>query len=109
MSNKNKPELSTMMDTKFFNLTFRRSPAVVSRKIAGEYILVPLSQGQGGESLFTLNETGARIWELLEGSLSGKDIAAALVEEFEVSDDKAEADVLEFLGQMQTAGVIEVS
>jgi hypothetical protein len=88
--------------------TFHRSDAVVSRKIAGEYILVPLSQGQGGEALYTLNEIGARIWELLESGSTGRAIAAVLVEEYEVDLEQAEADVGELLEQMQAAGVIEV-
>ena len=43
----------------------------MARQIAGEYILVPIRQSAGEvESIYTLNEVGTRIWELLDGQRS---------------------------------------
>ena len=47
---------------------FCHDPNIVDRNIAGEVILVPIRNNVGDlESIYTLNETAARIWELLDG------------------------------------------
>ena len=47
---------------------FQKDPNIVSRKIADEVILVPIRHNVGDlESIYTLNEVGARIWELVDG------------------------------------------
>jgi hypothetical protein len=87
---------------------FRRNENVVSRKIVDELILVPIRQNVADmESLYTLNEVGARVYELIDGERSVRDICAAIVEEFEVSSDKAEADVTEFLEKLISIRSIE--
>ena len=44
--------------------SFVKDPNIVSRKIAGEVILVPIRKNVGDlESIYTLNEVAARIWE----------------------------------------------
>jgi len=56
---------------------------------------------------YTLNETGARIWELFEG---GEDVAAVvrvLLEEFEVDTAQAEACVADFLAELRSEGLLE--
>ena len=48
---------------------FQRDSSIVSRKIADEVILVPIRRRIGEvECLYTLNEAGARIWELIDGT-----------------------------------------
>ena len=48
--------------------TYQQDPSIVSREIAGEVILVPIRNNVGDlESIYTLNETAARIWALLDG------------------------------------------
>ena len=59
------------------------------------------------ESLYTLNEVGARVYSLIDGERSVRDICAAIVEEFEVSDDEAETDVREFLEKLISIKSIE--
>ena len=47
---------------------YQKSPDIVSRKIVDGMILVPIRRRVGEvESLYTLNEVGARIWELIDG------------------------------------------
>ena len=59
------------------------------------------------ESLFTLNEVGARVYELIDGERSVRDICAAIVEEFEVEPEEAQTDVTEFLEKLLSIGSIE--
>ena len=47
---------------------YAKDPNMVFRDIEGEMILVPIRRRTADlESIYTLNETGARIWELLDG------------------------------------------
>ena len=62
---------------------------MVFRKIGDECILVPIRQGVGDlESIYTLNETAARIWELLDGTAKGIEIRDKIIEEFDVTRKK---------------------
>jgi Coenzyme PQQ synthesis protein D (PqqD) len=79
----------------------------VTRAIAGELIVVPITAGVGDlDSIYTLNEVGAAIWELIDGTTSVEGIVAAVAREFEVGNDLAKADVLEFVTSLAEAGLI---
>ena len=59
----------------FLEQRYRKDESVVSRKIADEVILVPIRKNVGDlESIYTLDEVGARIWELIDGIRSLADI-----------------------------------
>lgn len=74
------------------------SPSVVSRRTGNEYVLVPVTANIADmDSVYTLNETGAFIWDLIDGQKSLNEISNALKTEFEVEEDKALSDVLEFV------------
>ena len=90
-----------------FETAYEKSPNIVSRKIAEETVLVPIRQTLGEDpSIFTLNEVGARIWDLIDGNRSIQDICEAVVAEFEVDPSLAQKDVLGLLGQLQESGII---
>jgi hypothetical protein len=80
---------------------FARSERVVGRRIAGEYVLVPIvGHGAQVDAIFNLNRVGAFIWERLDGSTPGRAIVAALVDRYEVTRQQAEADYREFLAKL---------
>jgi hypothetical protein len=86
---------------------FVKDPSIVSRKIADEFILVPIRQRAGEvESIYTLNDAAARVWELLDGERRVDEIRDQIVAEFEVSPEEAEADVVEFLRQLEAVGAV---
>jgi hypothetical protein len=62
------------------NTIYAISDDVVAREIEGEIIIVPLVAGIGDleDELFTLNETGKAIWELLDGRRSLQEVAREL-------------------------------
>lgn len=89
---------------------FVRDPDFVFRRIADEVILVPVRRNMGDlESIYSLNETAARVWELFDGQRTLGDILDVLVAEFEVAPDTAEADLRSLLGQLTEAGAIQPS
>ncbi len=81
---------------------YKKSDSIVFRKIADEFILVPIRQNVGDlESISTLNEVAARIWELIDGKMKVREIKDKIVEEFEVTPQQAEKDIIEYLQQLE--------
>jgi hypothetical protein len=81
---------------------------IVAREIAGETILVPVRNRVGDlNSIFTLNEVGALIWELIGARASGRHIIDAMSKEFDVPRAEAERDALEFIASLEAAGLVE--
>ena len=63
----------------FLERCYQKDQAVVSRKIADEVILVPIRKNVGDlESIYNLDEVGARIWELIDGKKKIKEIKFVL-------------------------------
>ena len=86
----------------FLEKVYKKSDSIVSRKIADEFILVPIRQNVGDlESIYTLNETAARIWELIDGRTKVREMKERIVEEFEVTPEEAEKDIIEHLQQLE--------
>jgi methyltransferase-like protein len=78
-----------------------QSVAVVTRKTGNEYVLVPITNNIADmNSVYTLNETGAFIWEQIDGKRSIEEIIAALTAEYEIDNKNAEEDVLSFVENM---------
>jgi hypothetical protein len=91
----------------FLERVFKKSDAVVFRKIGDEYIFVPIRQEVGDlESLYTLNATAARIWELLDGTAKGTEIRDKIIEEFDVTTEEAEEDLVHHLKELESIKAI---
>lgn len=54
-----------------------------------------------------LNEVGAQIWTLADGSRSVREIAASVASVYQVSPAEAEADTVEFLRELFEKALIE--
>jgi hypothetical protein len=86
---------------------FARSERVVGRRVAGEFILVPLvGRGADLDSIFNLNRVGAFVWERLDGSVCGAEIVARMVEHFEIDEPAAASDYGQFIDQLQAIGAV---
>ena len=93
------------------NTIYAVSDDVVAREIEGEIIIVPLVAGIGDleDELFTLNETGKAIWELLDGRRSLQEVTRELSERYTAEPEKIQTDVLGLVGELLRRGmVIEV-
>jgi methyltransferase-like protein len=77
------------------------SSSIVTRKTGNEYVLVPITNNIADmNSVYTLNETGAYIWELIDGQKNVEEIITALTEEYDIDKQNAEADVFTFIDNM---------
>ncbi|MCH7656722.1 MAG: PqqD family protein [Bacteroidetes bacterium] len=78
------------------------SPDIVPRKTGDEYVLVPVSNNIADmDSVYTLNETGAFIWERLDGKSDLASIIRCMQSEFEVDAETAKSDLLSFISEMK--------
>jgi len=92
----------------YLRTCFKKDPDVVWRKIADEFVLVPVRRKLGDlENLFTLNEVGARIWEVIDGKKKVWEIKRILCREFKAEETVMEKDLIEFLQQLEKIGMIE--
>ena len=89
------------------NQRYQRHANFVFRRIEDETILVPIKDNVGDMgSIYNLNETGALVWELLDGQKTLGDIRDTVMEQFEVSTQEAQADIYEFIGQLETIDAV---
>ncbi|MBN1260705.1 MAG: PqqD family protein [Anaerolineae bacterium] len=89
------------------DVVFQQDPSIVSRNIAGETVLVPIRRSAGDlDSIYALNETAARIWELVDGQRPLRAILDTVIAEFEVAPEMATADLLELVAQLEEVGAL---
>src|SRR5208282_1484375 len=86
---------------------FIRSRTVVSRRVAGETLIVPV-RGKVGDlaSIYSFNQTGSLIWQLLETPKTLPDLIKAVEQEYAVGYEQAEQDVKQFLQDTLSAGLV---
>ncbi len=78
------------------------------RNIAGAEIVVPVGKTAiEFNGMITLNETGAFIWDCLQKETTEQEITAKLLEEYDVSEQKAAEDVSKFVTMLRENGLIE--
>jgi hypothetical protein len=87
---------------------YQRSESIVSRRIAGEAVLVPIRNQVGAlDSIYALNETAALVWDSLDGTLSLRQALARVTAEFEVDEVTAAQDLLELVADLVRIGALE--
>ena len=57
--------------------------------------------------MITLNEVGAFLWKKLETGADEASLIAAILDEYEVDEARAETDVKAFIGKLREAGVLD--
>ena len=86
-----------------------RSQAMVSRRVAGETLIVPV-RGKVGDlaSIYSFNQTGSLIWQSMESPKTLPELINAVQQEYAVAYEQAEQDVKQFLEDTLSAGLIEM-
>lgn len=89
------------------NRQYGKKENIVFRKISDEAVLVPIKDNVGDMGfIYNLNEVGAFVWEHLDGKNQLLDIKQMMLEEFEVSSQKAEEDLWDFVEQLREINAI---
>ncbi|HEV3217121.1 MAG TPA: PqqD family protein [Vicinamibacterales bacterium] len=78
----------------------------VTRRIGGETILVPVTAEVADlDSVYTLNEVGSFVWDLIDGRRSAQAIAEAVSAEYDVAIEQATLDVDELVTALEAKGL----
>jgi hypothetical protein len=93
--------------SEILGIRYERHPEVVFRTIAHEAILVPTwRQTADFENLYALSDTGAQIWQLIDGKRSLAEVCDRMIEEYDADADRIVADVTEFVQHLESVGVV---
>ncbi len=89
--------------------SYRRRGETVSRRIAGESLLVPVRGAAANlQRVYALNPVAERVWEeLREGEHSFDALLAAVLADFEVDRETAARDLAEFMAALEGEGLVE--
>src|ERR1700739_3747666 len=87
---------------------FIRNQEVVSRKIDGELIIVPIRSGVGDlNSLYTLNSVGSVLWDFMTEGHTIPEMVQRICDEFEVTALQAQQDIESFLNSLMEEKLIQ--
>jgi PqqD family protein of HPr-rel-A system len=81
----------------------RRAAGISSATVHDETVLLDTRQGK----YFTLNPTGAAIWDLLAEPRSLTELRTALLERFDVDAETLSEDLSGLLGDLRRNGLID--
>ena len=56
---------------------------------------------------YSLNKVGARLWVLTDGSKTIADLAGLITQEFDISQEQAEVDIIELAEQLEKEGLVQ--
>ena len=75
---------------------------VLARQVGGETVMLDLAKG----AYFGLDPVGARMWQLLAGGKTLVEVCDAIVEEYDVSRDAVEQDLLGLVADLMAQGLL---
>ena len=75
----------------------RRQESVITQQVEGQTILLRVDDG----GYYAIDEVGAAIWALCDGSRSVGEIVIELTTEFDASEATIQGDVLEFVQDLR--------
>ena len=89
-------------------IRFKASEDMLLRKIAGEYLLIPVGPlALKVHGMVTLSESGYLIWQQLQIESDITELTDAILAEYEVSQETAKGDVRAFLKKLDDLGALE--
>jgi len=80
----------------------RQRDGLLSQRAADTRVLLDPADGR----YFALDEVSGRIWDLCDGTRTVAQLVATLCAEYEAPAETVEADVMEFLGELATDGLV---
>jgi len=87
---------------------FVRNKNFIFRQIVEEMVLVPIRQNVADlDSIYTLNELGAFIWERLETPTSAAELQDDILEDFDVDAATVQSDLAIFMEELERIDAVE--
>lgn len=90
------------------NTVPRKKDDLLTRRIAGETIVVPIRGKLADmQNIFAVNVVAEFVWERMDGQRTLDQIAREVAEHFDVGESQARSDVLEFVDELSEANLID--
>lgn len=87
---------------------YSKNPDYVQRDVAGECILVPIRRSlTESNSIYVLNDTGAALWNRIDGKRSVQAIAEEFVQEYDVALDQLHRDFETLLADLRSIHAVD--
>lgn len=81
---------------------YEKKSQFAARTVGAEKVLVPLKQSIAHmNTMYTLNEVGAYIWDSIHAQSTEEELISAIVDEFDIDRETSRHDVLQFIENMQ--------
>lgn len=81
----------------------------VLRQVAGLWVVLPLAEETVNfNGMMKLNDCGALLWKQLERGCELDELVDAVLAEYRVTREQAQADAAEFLEKLSKAGCLEL-
>ena len=80
----------------------------IVRSVAGSNVVVPTGSARVDfNGIMTLNETGMLLWDKLTNGAEKDELLKAIVNEYDIDEATAAADIDLFLSKLEGAGLVE--
>lgn len=80
---------------------------LILREIAGSWIIVPVGEMVVEfNGLMNLSESGAFLWKKLADGAEMNELVSDLVNEYDINEETAQADVREFIAKLDEKGLL---
>lgn len=80
----------------------------ILRKVADSYVLVPVNNmSLDFNGIINLNETGAFLFNLMQNGANREELISKMLDEYEVTEQKAEKDIDLFIEKVKGADILE--
>lgn len=84
------------------------SQGFILRKIAGQNIVVPLGvKTLDFNIMISLNDSGAFLWQQLQTDKTEDQLLGALLEEYDIDEERASEDIKRFINKLEDAEILE--
>jgi len=90
--------------TDLLSRTVQISPDVLHQELAGEMVLLNLTN----EHYFGLDVVGTRVWAVLAETGRPSEAVAAVLREFDATEEQVKADVERLVNELTDAGLLRV-
>lgn len=80
-------------------------PQVMARLVGDETVILDLASG----TYYGLDPVGARIWQLIAEGKALASVCETLIEEFDVSRETLEHDVLHLTKELRARGLVNIA
>ncbi|MCL4672321.1 MAG: lasso peptide biosynthesis PqqD family chaperone [Sphingomonadaceae bacterium] len=81
-----------------------RNPDLLAVEMDGDLVMMSIERGE----YYGVGEVGTRIWELIERPQTLAELVAALCSEFEIGEAQCRSDIVAFLGELESNGLVVV-